>query len=1081
MAQSGEGQVAAQAAEEQQRAGLGPQGDPSEDRERALAPRVSREAAASPSASAEVGIIESVQLENFMCHAMLGPVKFGPRVNFVVGPRGKSALLSALVIGLGGESLGSSLGEFVKDGEVSATISITLRNRGEDAFKSDLYGASITVQQCITRSGTSSYRLKGQAGNLVSSKKEELTAILGHFNIRVDNPASVLQQEVGRQLLQTTEDGDRYKFFLKVTGLEQRRGEHLEILEQKARSQLEIDLKKEQLEKLKCQGTVIEDRLQKRVALREKLEGLKHEIAWALVSEIERKLDDMSDHISAGDQHTVVLNQKLEASKANFDEAERQHRTIHENMQKLNEEAAALWPGCMQAKEDAKRTDEAYRQVEPVYNSYQNKLNLLDQVAEQLLNKMEDMKKSLELVELEKEEKISMLKEKLKNFEDQEDSLVQDIKHLHQAIAKDGEEHSQISQEESYVQQILHEEKQQLNQWKECRSEPLKRFGAQIPALLEAVDDAHRQANFTFKPIGPLGACIRLRDPEFALAIESCLSGLLLAFFCDNHKDEQILQGLMKRFYPLDSPQPPIIVSAFECELYDVTDRTAYHPEFPTVLTALEIDKTVVVNTLIDMRGIESVLLIKSNSLALKVMQAQEPPKNCSKVLTACGDVVFENHYYSCGESRPTYLGDVEIEISNLEKEIENKTAQLLAFQQQESSLEKEQRKNQETLDSHYRHLKEIKISVIRITSEIKDLEDEDKNQSIGLPVLEEEAQEIKAEMKEIEEEMKTRKEEIENLWQLKIDAEQRYEEFKMKRDQVSESIESCMEEEYQAALEVNIQHHFVLHYENDLEQHLNYLQMKKEELAMKKRELERETALAKNICLERKEVTRTVSVLDEEIFVLRKTIRSESCTQGSYEQIRKQYEEVKESCLDLNGKVKNLEKFIKTLDEISTQSYVIYQNDRKSLSLRCKVYFHILLSHWCFDGEMHLDHENETLSITVQPREGTAFSDMPASLGDSHSFSNFVFLLTLWSITESRFRCLDAFDIYMDRNHRKIAMDMILRIAHYQQCRQFILLTPQYRSSLPPSPLIEILQMPDPEREKIILPFQAVHLEEED
>lgn len=117
------------------------------------------------------------------------------------------------------------------------------------------------------------------------------------------------------------------------------------------------------------------------------------------------------------------------------------------------------------------------------------------------------------------------------------------------------------------------------------------------------------------------------------MAIESFLNSLFLTFFCDTHKGEQVLYELKKKFYPLGSPQPQIIVSGFECELYDVTDRVAYHPEFPTVLSALEIDSPVVTNTLIGMSGIELVMLIKTNALAHRVMQAQESPKNCSKVL----------------------------------------------------------------------------------------------------------------------------------------------------------------------------------------------------------------------------------------------------------------------------------------------------------------------------------------------------------------------------------------------------------------------------------------------------------------
>lgn len=39
--------------------------------------------------------------------------------------------------------------------------------------------------------------------------------------------------------------------------------------------------------------------------------------------------------------------------------------------------------------------------------------------------------------------------------------------------------------------------------------------------------------------------------------------------------------------------------------------RAVHHPEFPSVLTALDIDHAMVANCLIDVRGIETILLIK--------------------------------------------------------------------------------------------------------------------------------------------------------------------------------------------------------------------------------------------------------------------------------------------------------------------------------------------------------------------------------------------------------------------------------------------------------------------------------------
>ncbi|KAM8965653.1 structural maintenance of chromosomes protein 6-like [Sarcophilus harrisii] len=1016
------------------------------------------EESTSQSESGDFGIIESIQLENFMCHAMLGPVKFGANVNFVVGYSGKSTLLTALIVGLGGKSLGSSLKEFVKDGEESANISITLRNRGENAFKSEIYGESITVHQHISVDGSPSYKLKDQAGNLVSSKKTELTAILDHFKIRVDNPVSILPQEMGRQLLRTRNEGERYKFFLKATELEQMKQEYSEILERKARSQHQIEQGEEQLEELKRQGIEIEEHFQTMVNLGNMLDDMKHEMTWAVVYESERQLDDMISNVNIGDQCTIILSQELEASKLIFNEALKRYTAIHENVQKLSEEATMLEPRCIQAKEDAMRTYRAYSLAKAFYNSSQNEYNRLEKVAEQHQNKIDILKSTLEIAELEKQEKISSLKEKIRSFKDQEDSLVEEIKHLHQAIEKDDKEHSRVREEVSYVQKILNDDLKQLDRLKDCKSEPLKLFGPQVPALAEAIADAQRQGRFTYKPLGPLGAYIRLKDPDYALAIECCLKGLLLTFFCDNHKDAQILQELMKRFYPVGSPRPQIIVSSFECELYDVSDRAPYHPEFPTALTALEIDDAVVANSLIDMTGIESVLLIKNNSVARKLVIPHGPPKNCTKVLTACGDEVYQGRYYSCEESRPTYLGDMEVEISNLEKDVENKRSRLSAFQQHLCSLEKAIRNNRETIDSHYQHLKEIKINVINITSEIRDLEDEEDSRSINLSVLEDEAQELKNEIEEVVEKLRIRKEEMENLRKPKIEAEQRHEELKLKCTQVSELIESLIEEQNHTVLEVETKHQSMMHYDSRLKEHLDSLQVKKEEVAIKERELERETAQARCICPERKEVTKSASVLNREINALRERIQSENYTHRRREDVMKQYQEAKERYLDLDSKVKNLKKLIKTLDKVSTQRYETYQKGKKNLSLQCKVYFDSLISQWSFYGDMRFDHKNETLFISVQPREA-AFNVADLS-GGRPSFSNFILILTLWSVTKSPFRCLDAIDVYMDWDRRKIAMEMILRIACAQQQHQYILLTP--RCSHPPNPLIEIHQMPE-------------------
>ena len=69
-----------------------------------------------------------------------------------------------------------------------------------------------------------------------------------------------------------------------------------------------------------------------------------------------------------------------------------------------------------------------------------------------------------------------------------------------------------------------------------------------------------------------IGFHISLKDPEMALAVESCLKGQLQAFTCDNHEDERVLQGLMTRVLPRGR-RPAIITSSFLTSVHDTRKR----------------------------------------------------------------------------------------------------------------------------------------------------------------------------------------------------------------------------------------------------------------------------------------------------------------------------------------------------------------------------------------------------------------------------------------------------------------------------------------------------------------------------
>ena len=77
-------------------------------------------------------------------------------------------------------------------------MTATVKNQGEDAFRHGVYGDSIIITRRFTRSGGSSYTIKSQSGETISTKREELAAICDHMIIQVDNPMNILTQDAAR-------------------------------------------------------------------------------------------------------------------------------------------------------------------------------------------------------------------------------------------------------------------------------------------------------------------------------------------------------------------------------------------------------------------------------------------------------------------------------------------------------------------------------------------------------------------------------------------------------------------------------------------------------------------------------------------------------------------------------------------------------------------------------------------------------------------------------------------------------------------------------------------------------------------
>uniref|UniRef100_A0AAY4BGW6 Structural maintenance of chromosomes protein 6 n=1 Tax=Denticeps clupeoides TaxID=299321 RepID=A0AAY4BGW6_9TELE len=973
--------------------------------------------------SGEVGIIEKISLKNFMCHALLGPFAFGDNVNFVVGNNGsgKSAVLTALIVALGGKAQatnrGSSLKGFVKEGESSADVSIALRNRGEDAFKPEVYGQTITVDVRISSEGLRTYKLKSRNGQIVSTKKEELVAILDHFNIQVDNPVSILTQEMSKHFLHSKSEEDKYKFFMKATQLEQMKEDYKHIMKTRTYTKTAVEGHEESLDELKRKYQEKEERyksLSSIDTMNKKLEDLQHHMAWALVTELENEMKPVKDNIENDEKFTVKFDQKIEEWKAKVEEIELRYKQNQERLDQVSVQVDQLQPQCAQIKSQVQERRNDVKKAEAFVHRLKTNLRDLEKDKEQLTKRIDELKFSISQATAadsqKRMEKLRQLQGQLdaKTFTDS--TLGQQIDQFQTAVATSKDELDKMRREEQDIQHSVSSKERNLRAMENSRNSHIRRFGENMPALLAAVDDAHHRRQFRRKPLGPLGFCICLKDPELAVAVESCLKSLMLAFCCDNHRDEALLQSLMSRYFKDKRPQ--IIVSEFTDKRYNVEERAVHHPEFPTVLQVLEIDDPVVSNCLIDMRGIETILLIKGKKEARRVMQSGHPPQNCREAFTKEGDQVYANRYYSSDVQRALYLsGDLEEEIRSLFincaiLQCQNEGGKSMNYDLNEIS---------EKLQDSKKDFEKANQDMAQQKRALEEAEKAYRQKMEIITNIAEEAEPIKVH-------------DISTFTSLCVCACVVQEELS-KNDQ---ELEKCK--------------HHRKHFEDKRKVHLSKIQELKHSLQQKEKEVKSAIVKATQICPERLEVKRTAKSLDSEISRLKGKISAHQEQQGDRDVIIREYQEAAQNYSTISRQVKCLKRFNELLYDIMCKRHAAYSVLRRYLSVRCKYYFNATLSQRGYKGRMTFDHGREALSISVQPgeKEEAVLNDMRSLSGGERSFSTVCFVLSLWAISDAPFRCLDEFDVFMDMVNRRLSMDMMLKLASSQRYRQFIFLTPQ-------------------------------------
>jgi chromosome segregation ATPase len=588
--------------------------------------------------ASEYGVIEEVRCRNFMCHGNLR-IKLGPLINFIIGHNGsgKSAVLTALTMCLGGKATATnratSMKSLIKEGQESATLAVKIKNRGDGAYKPDLYGTSILVERHFSKSGASGFKIKNAEEKIISTKKGDLDDILDYFAFQLDNPINVLTQDMARQFLSNSTPEDKYKFFIKGTQLEtldadyKLMEEHLDGMEAKLRSRRsdigDLKQKAEQAEKRK-------KRLDASQGIQQNIRKTQWMHAWAQVEEQERMLetyerdvlmqkqqieevtDRASDATGTYDGHNQAFEaaiNHLESLKANIDEVrsryDEEKAAFEANTKDIMDQRAQE----RLVKEGLKASKANKKRLEQEINEEESRLSGAEGPAQaERLQRLEELKEAVVEVEQEIQDHLAQ-KAALRAAMDEAHG------NLHDAKKPIEEASSALERSSGLVTRLQRD-----------HGNKFAPFRQNMANLVRAVNDETRWRK---KPVGPMGLHVKLLKPEWSSQIEKTFGGVLDSFVCTNKEDQTLLSQIMKRIgCPVQiyiGPDRPL-------------DTTGKEPDegLDTILRVLEIDNDMVRNQLIINQAIDQTVLIPDNNKASEFMYRGPRPRN-AKVAVAFG------------------------------------------------------------------------------------------------------------------------------------------------------------------------------------------------------------------------------------------------------------------------------------------------------------------------------------------------------------------------------------------------------------------------------------------------------------
>ncbi|KAL3994866.1 RecF/RecN/SMC N terminal domain family protein [Acanthocheilonema viteae] len=1052
------------------------------------------------------GRIASVELFNFMCHENL-KISFdllNKNCFFIGGSNGsgKSALFAALNMGLGGRGSqnerGSTMKQYIKDGQNRAKIRIVLTNRGFGRYPG--YGDAIAVERTINLT-SSTYQLKSltyEEGRcreeVISHKKSDLDKLLARFSIQLDNSIFWMSQNRCREFLQELKPEKLYNMFMSATGLDFSRLCYSESETYNAESEkLVLSVRQACCDKLKEIEKLREDRkrAQNMEQNKQNLLELKSILPWLPIRDCHKDLCRHNELLAkAVEVYTklkegFVVKEKMKADylkkfeqiQKNKDELQEKVKNLHIELRNLGKEKKSRRDEMLDVGQQLSTVERNHRILDAEIGSMEQQLKEIEAKKNQG-TQYSIAEAEAELFHLENrcmamKEKQCRVEKRTKYFETE----------LANAIKVERSVEAEISHWNAMLRELC-DEKERLMAMQ--RSD-LARFGTSVPQIVSLIKQ--NIAKFSKQPIGPIGAYIRINDESWALAVEYCLRHLLSVWLCDNVQDRNILDSILQKY---NIRAAGYIISKFSERRYNIT---LFEPssEYLTVARMVTVTDDNIFNVLVDQTQMESILLIPSASAARSLM-AQSPPKNVHKGFTKNGDEVFAKmgnqvyrFYANERYQKSTILTSNEIantrtlndQIAKAENELRSNRVSLAKAQEKRQKIEADmtnemQQSNQE--------LQRLKVDEVRRRSLQKRLDAARFEGGVDGQVMNlvSSLDQYRREKEKLMQSESILQQQLIKSRQLLRDAEMVRAEKAREMGESENELRKSEADLQECSREVDMmnvsedEHRQKL---SKLEIHKSGLEEKVKALNEKLQKMKEEanelitgappdfanlpdTAEAEERC---RKLEHRIQAARES---LEGTIVSEEALdalQNDCESLRKKYKNAKRVVLELKNRLRlRNEKFLEVRNLTAERLSELYSG---------------LMSIRNFKGSLIINHENRAIYIMAETQKNQEINqvsllgryrgkgnlqDLRGLSGGERTYTSACFVMALWQAMETPIRCMDEFDVFLDLNNRKIVMELFADLATRQYpSYQFIFFTPQGVADFARRDRIQLFEMP--------------------